>query len=176
MASSLSTLSSLLLNPYAQTAFNAGQAKQATDPIKPGATITARYTVGDDGDLLLRDVNVDSVNQGQEEAARKQQQRTSEESNRPSYTLGDISKPRATLSPSDEVSIFAALANQPLRLASPKPETQVNPNITDIALDDATPSAATISLAAQKQQQVAGLYARNLDITYNVDPIYSEAA
>ncbi len=174
MATSISTLSSLLLNPYAQNALSAAQNKSSIDPIKPGATINARYVVEEDGALQLQQVEL--LGQGQQGAANSQRKTFEESLNRPSYTLGDIAKPRATLTPADEAAIFSSGTAQAQRPGTPKLSAPVNPGITDIEPDDATPSANVVSLEAQKQQRVANLYARNLDITYNVDPVFSQAA
>jgi|GEM_PF-5512979 len=184
MASSISALNSLLLNPYTQNALNAAQSKQAIDPIKPGATVTARYTVGEDGELQLRQFDVgsvkviDPIGKGDERTTQEQQKKSSEEAPRRNYTFSDIAKPKAILLPSDEATLFSSIQSQPpLAIAKPSVEQNANSNITDIEVESPREkSAALNALASQKQQKVASLYARNLDIIYNIIPIYSQAA
>lgn len=173
------SLANLLLNPYAQTTLQAAQQNRAPiDPLKAGATITARYTLEEDGALSLRDVNVvDEAGDATSEQSQQQRQQTLAQQNRRNATFTDLIRPKATLNPADEVALFAAPANGPLQLAAPQTKQQPGdePGITDVIFDEATP-ADDVSLAAQKQQRVASLYARNADITFNVDPVYSQAA
>lgn len=185
MAVSLSsTLNSLLLNPYVQQ--NAAQGSVAripTDPIRPGATITARYTVEEDGALALRDVDVvEQIANSTSEQSQQKKQQAAEQQARQQYSFSDLAKPKPNLSPTDELELFARFAgvssNDPLRLAAPKAsDEQANePGITIFDADGNEVTNATANLASQRQQKVAFLYARNADVTYNVNPVFSEAA
>lgn len=174
-----SSLSALLLNPYASTTLQAAQqARAPIDPIRPGATITARYTVEEDGALSLRDVNVvDEAGDALSDQAAKQRQQTLAEQNRQQATLADLTRPKATLAPADEVILFAASTQDAPRLlqAGTGQQNDLGAGITEITFDD-EPAERDVSLEAQQKTKVASLYARNADITYNVDPVYSQAA
>lgn len=178
MTSSVSTLNSLLLNPYALN--NAAQ--QAVDPIKPGAAITARYTVADDGSLQLREFNVDAVkpvDPRPQQGSGRNLKNLSDEAPKRNTSFADITPARAILSPSDEVAIFA-LTNQDGDQLQPE-ELTANGNSSNVIeaqfeeLDKA-PAPKALSVAEQRQQKVANLYAQNLDVIYNANPLFSEAA
>lgn len=179
MAVSLSSTINSFLNPYAQTALQAAQARNGVDPIRPGATLTARYTVQEDGQLALRDVNLVDESSDSTSGQQGQQQQALAERDRRPASFADIARPRALLQPADEAAIFAAAlppAGRTLLLPSPTVAGGANgAGITDIAFEDAQP-AAEQDLAARQQLRVANLYARNADVTYNVDPVFSAAA
>ena len=181
MATSLSNLSSLLSSPYAQSALQ-GVSPRDPEPLKAGTSVTARYTVDEDGALALKDV---SINEPQDDGQGKQSSKrfnAQDNAQNTSATLASLARPKPTISPSDEVALFAGyggdLASQPAGA-----DTQLDNNVHDAVYEELTPdgeakpqASAQPSLGAQKQQSVANLYARNADAVYNVDPILSEAA
>lgn len=177
-----SPLSNLLLNPYTQQTYAALQQARdvSADAFRPGSTITARYTLDDEGALQLRDLEVvDATADSTSEQAGQQRQRTLAEQQGREGTLAGLSRPRAVLNPSDEVALFAAddLPTDTAQLTGPRGAYRngLQAGITEIGFDDA-PTARELSTAAQQQVKVAGLYARNADITFTVDPVYSQAA
>lgn len=184
MASSLSTaITSLLLNPYANYPAPMGQSTRPTgDAIKPaGTNNSARALLEADGALALRQVRVDAVADSTSEQARRQQQ--ANQYRQPS-SFADFARPKATLGPADEMALFASVledvggagvtAAVPLSAA---PRTANGAGITDITPDEDASARTTMqSLAEQRQANAAGLYARNADITFNIDPVYSQAA
>jgi hypothetical protein len=184
MSSSISSsLSALLASPYAsQSAIDKLRLGNATDPFKPGATVTARYTIEEDGNLALRDVNVvDAIDDATSDQAGDKRGNAAQQ-DLPRYSLSDISKPKANIGPSDEIALFAAPEEQPAAIDYQSELLEYTPpkangaGITDITLENAKTQPDQLSLAAQKQQRVANLYARNSDLVYNVDPVFSEAA
>lgn len=176
MSSNVSSLSSLLLNPYAQqSALNVLQPTGSPlDSLKPGANVTARYTVGEDGDLVLREVNLEAE---QQSGGKGKQLATNEDAPRRSGSFADISPAKASISPSDEVALFAATDEAGTQLL-PEPANNNQPNVFLAQYEEIgkAPAPELKTVAEQKQQNVANLYARNLDITYNITPAYSEAA
>lgn len=178
MATSLSTLNSLLLNPYAQTALQGVRNAAPVDAIKPGTTITARYTVQDDGELALRDVSLvdDALDDGAGQGGSNQRALAERDARTASFT--DFARPRAILNPSDELELFAAgdeNGNTTASLPAGQQKQNVNgAGITDVVVEEVQTAPQT--LAAQRQYQVADLYARNSDIVYNINPAFSEAA
>ncbi len=180
MAAGLSNLASLLMSPYAQGALQGTTARDSTDAFKTGTSITARYTVDEDGALALRDVN---INEPSDDSANGNRPRfnAEEEDSRPSTTLASLARPRAVMNPSDEVALFAGyggeLASQPAGASGSNVQDAVFEELDadGNSLEQPTDKAPT-TVAAQKQTQVANLYARNADVIYNVDPIMSDAA
>lgn len=178
-----STLTSLLLNPYAQTTLQAAQQQRGltpTDPIKPGTTLTARYMVEPDGELSLRDVNVvDAAEDATSEQSGQQSGRQLAARDERPASFADFARPRAIMSPSDEIQLFAAPKPAQATLALPSADgtrQYTVGNVTVIEPENSIVATGPLDIAAQQQQRVAGLYARNADITFNVDPAYSEAA
>ena len=217
-------MSSLSLSPFVSYAANAEQAnrfarlEQATldaanalrfsaagSSLAVGSTITARYQykVAADGALLplTHDIIAEPPrDQARREEAvdrRKQRQPGRDGLEEGRARLGYLARPRASLSPSDELAIFAALnaddrpqPAQGLSSLAPHAKLAHTPGVVDAvdengeAIDASlltySPGAAkdfvSPSLATRAQIQVAGLYARNNDIVYNATPISQLAA
>jgi hypothetical protein len=181
MASSVSALNSLLLNPYAQQAVQDVQFKGGLNPLKPGAAVTAHYSVGDDGELVLRDFNVDNAkvlapaDEKRRQPAKRDTGGDAERTPSRQASFSDIARPKATLAPSDEVEVFAASNNNgALRAIAADNNEHVSEAQYEEIGKAPTPEVKTV--AAQRQEKVANLYARNLDIIYNIVPVYSAAA
>lgn len=152
-----------------------------------GTTITARYKyrVAEDGSFIP--VSTQVTAEQAEDALTKQggrQPRRSyrDDERRPSFA--DFMRPRATLSPTDEMEIFAAFSNPatpfgiPLRtnykgqlgfttpLPSPAQATDENGEAIEAELL-APETPVTLNTATNRAQTaVADLYARNRDLIY----------
>src|SRR6478735_4483803 len=108
MSSNVSSLSSLLLNPYAQQRSALGALQptgSSLDSLKPGANVTARYTVSEDGDLVLREVNLEAE---QQSGGKGKQLATNEDQPRRSGSFADVSPARTNIAPADLAALFAA--------------------------------------------------------------------
>lgn len=175
MTSSISSLTALLLNPYAPTVTQA-QPRGQVLPVKP---VAPRFTPEDELELgALRGADT-----ARPQASDTVEDATANTGGRqaPAYSFSDISKPRIALPPAAEATLFAQQATVSLSpaLADPgnRDDAPTDANVSDAVFETLdTQRTELLSLAAQKQQRVASLYARNADITYNIDPIYSEAA
>lgn len=164
-----------------------------------GATITARYQykVAQDGSLVptQTQITADAPDDALADSGRRAPRRSYREDDRqPKFT--DFLKPRAQLSPSDELAIFAAFASVPTPFGIPLKAqfstagfiTQTTTQATDESgetveaelitptTSNATNAAAQGAFAARAQTAVAGLYARNSDIIYNITPVAVLAA
>lgn len=173
----------------------ANQLRQAAAnaPFAPGTTVTARYQyrVADDGSLvplqtqISTNVQPDDARQGDRRSGRFSQRNSNE---RP-QSLAGLLPPRASLSPTDELALFAVRGNtgqlRPQTLgqstslsSSPAIRAQVQDENGDVVEAEVItlPSRPEDQQAARAQLAVAGLYARNNDIVYNVTPISRLAA
>jgi hypothetical protein len=164
-----------------------------------GATITARYQykVAEDGTLVptQTQITTGAPDDALTDTGRRAPRRSYREDERqPKFT--DFLKPRALLSPSDELSIFASFAAAPTPFGIPLRAqfstagfiTQTTTQVTDengetVEAELITPTtsnagnaAAQSAFAARAQTAVAGLYARNADIIYNITPVAQFAA
>jgi hypothetical protein len=173
----------------------ANQLRQAaaSAPFAPGTTVTARYQyrVADDGSLvplqtqISTNVQPDDSRLGDRRSGRFSQRNSNERA----PSLADLVQPRASLSPTDEVALFAVrssagqtraqvLEQSPARLSTPIARTQVlDENGDSVEAEVITlPTRGEDQRVARAQSAVAGLYARNNDIVYNVTPISRLAA
>lgn len=173
----------------------ANQLRQAAAnaPFAPGTTVTARYQyrVADDGSLvplqtqISTNVQPDDARQGDRRSGRFFERNSNE---RP-QSLAGLLPPRASLSPTDEVALFAVrsstgqtraqvLEQSTSLSSSPAIRAQVQDENGDSVEAEviALPSRADDQRVARAQLAVAGLYARNNDIVYNVTPISRLAA
>ncbi len=154
------------------------------EEVRPGDRVTASYTVEADGSLALRKVSLNGRDQTEDALARESgQQQLPAREERQSQTapsLAALSRPKAQISPYEELLLFAS--NPADGKNSPLPSQVFNQGVSDAqyevldANSEAGGRAEILTLAAQRQQQVAGLYARNSDIVYNIEPAYSAAA
>ena len=183
----------------------AAQLKQAAAnaQFQVGATVTARYQykVAEDGSLVPTQTQItttapDDATRGG--SGRKGQRQALRDGSDRRPTLGDLAKPKAELSPTDELSIFAASGEAPSPLsaqAAVQSEQDVSPSspIAAEVLDEngqpveaqllrftggqaAPEKPASAAFSAQAQFTVAGLYARNSNVAYTVTPLASFAA
>ncbi len=173
----------------------ANQLRQAAAnaPFAPGTTVTARYQyrVADDGSLvplqtqISTNVQPDDARQGDRRSGRFSQRNSNE---RP-QSLAGLLPPRASLSPTDEVALFAVrssagqtraqvLEQSTSLSSSPAIRAQVQDENGDVVEAEVItlPSRPEDQRVARAQLAVAGLYARNNDIVYNVTPISRLAA
>jgi hypothetical protein len=159
----------------------AAQLRQAAadSPFQVGSTITAPE---------------DATRQGRK--AQRQATRDSLDARRQSF--GDLARPKPELSPTDELRLFAALAQVPSPLdlvqtgkTQPvRPAVQAKAEVLDENGDPveaelltgndeaaAQPEGSILnSILSRAQFTAAGLYARNSDVTYRVNPIVQFAA
>jgi hypothetical protein len=169
-----------------------GQAGSVS-PFVVGTTITARYQykVAEDGSLvpLQTQITTDIPKDGAQADANRRPGRNLERNNR-QPTFADIARPRATLSPSDELAIFG----ENTRGANEAPQTALeqqlenagSPTLALVSDENGQPVEAEVltfrrenSNAAQQkraQYSAAALYARNNDVVYTVSPISLLAA
>lgn len=173
----------------------ASQLRQAAAnaPFAPGTTVTARYQyrVADDGSLVPLQTQIstnaqpDDARQGDRRSGRFSQRNSNE---RP-QSLAGLLPPRASLSPTDEVALFAVrssagqtraqvLEQSTSLSSSPAIRAQVQDENGDVVEAEVItlPSRPEDQRVARAQLAVAGLYARNNDIVYNVTPISRLAA
>lgn len=173
----------------------ANQLRQASTSTKfsAGTTITARYQyrVADDGSLipLQTQISTNSQTEDARQGDRRSGRFFQRNGNERAPTLANLVQPRARLSPTDEVALFAvrgitnplrtqvleqstALASQPTIFT---PVQDENGNAVEAEVI-ALPSRVDDQRTARAQVAVAGLYARNNDIVYNVTPISRLAA
>lgn len=158
-----------------------------------GTTITARYQyrVAADGSLvpLQTQITTDAPADAGRVGDRRNGRAPSRNNGERLPTLANLLRPRANLSPSDEVALFAVRDNAvQAREVAIQQSQAVTASITRLAQasdenGDAV-EAEVITLRSRgediRQQRaqvsVAGLYARNNDIVYNVTPISRLAA
>jgi hypothetical protein len=183
----------------------AAQLRQAAAdaPFQVGSTITARYkyTVAEDGSLIPQQTRItttapDDATRNQNRKSQRQATRDGLDARRQSF--GDLARPKPELSPTDELRLFAALEQvpSPLDLAQSAktqpaaPVVQAKAEVLDENGDPveaelltgnneaaAQPEGSIItSIFARAQFAAAGLYARNNDVTYRVNPIVQFAA
>ena len=181
----------------------AAQIRQAAAnaPYQVGSTITARYQykVGPDGSLVPQQTQI--THTAPEDDATftgGRRQRANREDERRA-TLGDLARPKPELSPSDELSLFAA-AEAPHTVpvdvtdsAVPlSPIVQAKAEVLDengesveaelltgnATQEQAQPNKSPLLslLAARAQTAAANLYARNNDIVYSTTPLAAFAA
>ena len=161
-----------------------------------GTTITARYQykVAEDGSLVPTQTQItadapDNATQG----GSRQRNRAYREDDRKA-TLGDLAKPKADISPSDEVALFSgeqaaptvavnAAAQQPIEAASAvvSSEAEVldengDPVEAELLKSNSDSASGAGTFTYRQQYAVAGLYARNSDIAYNITPLAAFAA
>lgn len=168
-------------------------------PFPIGSTVTARYQykVAADGSLVptqtqvtteVEDETVDS------NGRRSQRQLYRENENQGRASFADILRPKPSLSPSDEIAIFATLNNAQIekneaRIAALQASTPDAPAFAEAVDSDGMPVLAEIltpqtaraegpkpAFSPSAQFSVATLYARNNDVVYNVTPIAQLAA
>ncbi len=167
---------------------------QAGGGIPPGTTLTARtqYKVQSDGSLLPLETSItaesDAVGSATDSPNGQKNARNFQnfEEGAP-RSLADILPPKAQLSPSEETTLFAVsvapAALQPqqaaLGSASVLAEEDGQPIEAELILpgeESTTNRTGATSLADQAHAQASGLYARNNDIIYNVEPVAAIAA
>ena len=170
----------------------------ANSPYQVGATITAKYQykVGPDGSLVPQQTQIthtapeDDVTtgyKGRRRASQQEEQRA---------TLADLANPKIEMSPSDEVSIFAAAEAPAAAPVDVTPTTTQASAVQAEVLDEngesvdaeiITSATADVEvphdktsfmslLAARAQTAAANLYARNSDIVYSTTPVTLAAA
>lgn len=173
----------------------ANQLRQAAtnSPFSPGTTVTARYQyrVADDGSLvplqtqISTSVQPDDARRGDRRSGRFSQRNSNERA----PTLADLRSPRARLSPTEELALFAERssagqarpqvleqsASLSSELALPAQVQDENGDIVEAEVIT-LPSRTESQRALRAQGAVAGLYARNNDIVYNVTPVSRLAA
>lgn len=153
--------------------------------IKPGTSVRAQYdyTVNEDGKLVQTSA---SITIGGDQQKRQQSAHYPPAQDERPQSFANIAKPRADLSPSDETQLFAVNAaaeygvpgsGRPVILRNGAHDQ--NGDAVDVELitnDGDEPRNDAQTLAAQKQQRIASLYAKNSDVIYNVDPVLQFAA
>lgn len=160
----------------------------AREPFAVGSTITARYQykVGQDGSLIplstqiTTEAPIDAKVTGL--TARRQRYKPEDELDERRPSFGDLARPKATLNPSDEVTLFASLVDDQAEITA-KPTSPIAAEVFD---DLGAPVAAELIAPQAKDNAprtnvnanfaVASLYARNNDIVYTVTPIAQFAA
>lgn len=197
MASISTSLNSLLATNFSNfgrigqgvnRTFNATQPpidelRQQLGGLKEGTTISARYDyrVGANGQLVQTG---STIKVGEEEQRRQQQQAYTQADER-QQTFADLAKPRADLSPSDELALFASEdapeGNQGLvpavllkNGAEDEDGTAIDVELITPGTQEPTGNASTLD--AQRQQRVSALYARNHDIQFTVNAAITLAA
>ncbi|OYW14208.1 MAG: hypothetical protein B7X02_00580 [Rhodospirillales bacterium 12-54-5] len=153
--------------------------------LPPNSTVTASYkfAVGSDGSLTPTEARIVTKTIGQGEAEGTPNPTSDKKSRRSgdqaTNGLSDIARPRAQLSPSDELTIFSSEDQGPGADPSANDDAAFLPeslkNVTNEAASAAR-NGNTLSLAARAQISAANLYARNADLVYNVNPVIYEAA
>ncbi|MDX2094729.1 MAG: hypothetical protein SFW64_02150 [Alphaproteobacteria bacterium] len=178
----------------------------AAAPFVVGSTVTARYRykVAEDGSLLplQTQITTELPEATPRRTGRRPEQPAAEGGFARHHGLADLARPQVSLSPAEELAVFAANENAtrsfrqarsgeqqaplPGVIASPNrkfltPASDENGRPVEIEL--LTPHAATEAGAAadsasrhRVQYAVAALYARNNDVVYNVTPISQLAA
>lgn len=168
----------------------------ATSPFVVGTTITARYQyrVAEDGSLvpLQTQITTDVPGDGVQTDANRRNGRNLQRRDERQPSFADIARPRVTLSPSDELEVFAQVntsgqAAQQAILKPPLATTFAASNVAaQVSDENGEPVEAEVltfrrentDTAQQQRAQfsVATLYARNNDVVYNVTPISQLAA
>ena len=154
--------------------------QSANDQFKVGSIITARYQykVGPDGGLVPIETQVTHEAAKDDPFARRggRQQRQQ-------YTFNDLVRPRAELSPSDEMALFAGedAVTGEVAAVAPSAAEAFDGEGQPVEAEIIPPKSAEVATAfskftSQVQFAVASLYARNNDIVYNVSPIAQLAA
>ncbi len=157
-----------------------------------GTVITARYQykVGADGALLPTQTRITTTAPDEQPAYRRgQRPGTRQEAADRQPSFQDLSRPKAELSPTEELALFAAVSESAapeLAAAAPAPAmaevTDEQGRVVEAQIltpgdapETAAPPAA-LNIAARAQFFAANLYARNNDVVYNVTPITQFAA
>lgn len=167
--------------------------------LEPGTTVTARYQykVGADGTLVPTETQItteandaDAVTRDGDNKQRSRQALTRQNEER-QQSFGDIAKPRALLSPADELALFASIAsesesasessaiNAPIAgeaVASDGSKVEVEIFTAGTPLAANQGSAQVLDLTARVKSSVAALYARNNDLVFSVNPAAQLAA
>lgn len=165
----------------------------AATPFAAGTIVTARYQyrVGVDGNLLPIETQITTTpsrDGGRVEGDRRTNRQLQRDDRRPS--IADLLRPRPSLSPSDELAVFAAIdgRGQGAEDIAQQQGLLTNPSSTlaaEVSDETGQPVEAEVLTfrprgrdARQQQAQVAvaSLYARNNDVVYNVSPISQLAA
>lgn len=195
MSSITTSLNALLASGFSDySALNASAAARppfgdaVANAVKPGTRVRAQidYTTNANGELVQTGATITIGDKNQ------QRQRSNTQGfllpNEREGSFADLAKPKANLTPAEELSVFAqnALAeaddegappNRPVILragAQDEDGATYDVELLTPDTDDAAKPAA--SLAAQRQQQAAGLYARNSFAVYASNPLLQMAA
>lgn len=158
--------------------------------LKPGSTVIARteYTVGAAGGLIPKSTSITVGSAAGADPLDRIDGKLStgfytSGAPLPAISFGDLAKPRALLSPTDEASLFDAdsveggLDGQSRRYYNQAGAEDENGE--SVAVEILAPDVADRdlpALAAQQQARISNLYARNNDIVYNVEPAIALAA
>lgn len=163
---------------------------QQSGNLPVGTTITAsyQYRVGPDGALYPTQTQITTESNEVESSAtdadgRKQRRSLMQQEDSREQSLRNVQPVKPQLSPTDEVALFAdaqlAVAAQPVT-GEAVDATGIAVNVTILppgVSDQAAVSRAEVLTISQRNQAgVAGLYARNSDISYSVYPLASIAA
>lgn len=152
--------------------------------LREGTTISARYDyrVGPNGQLVQTGTTI-TTREAQEREEQQRQRQAATQTDDRKQSFSDLAKPKAQLSPFDELALFAGQEDA----AEPGAQTITIPN--GAAEEDGTPievelltpelgqnTAPAQSLAARWQQQVSNLYARNFNLGATAFPVIEFAA
>lgn len=148
-------------------------AQQGRLPV--GATITARYVykVGPDGALVPTETQLSARAVGDETSGRGASQRG--DGRGPS--LQDLTQPKAALSPSEELALFASdagAAGTPIMGEGHAPTAAPNAALPNA--ETANASATQAPTTPSPEYVAANVYARNNDVVYHTSPIADFAA
>lgn len=153
-----------------------------------GSTITARYQykVASDGSLIPLESKI-TAQRPEDSLVQERGSRRSPRQYDPDRPprFSDLAKPKPELSPAEELALYAAEGEEGV----PKPEAAMSNPILEVVDEQGVPVEAEViapevAKGGEKfaaaydrfQQSVAGLYARNHDISYNITPMAVLAA
>jgi len=155
-------------------AAEAARLAQLQQGLAPNSVVTASYQfkVANDGTLTATEAKITAQPAAQDDESARQ--KLLQKQRQSSGGLDDITRPRVQLSPSDELAIFSSTEEEQ---QSAQPDAQGEQAAGDHSTSEQQEgSSAPLSLEAQAQIKAAGIYARNSDLVYNVNPIVYEAA
>lgn len=148
-------------------------------PLKPGTQVTARYeyTVDPLGKLVAGNASVTALSP--EEQGKNGFAAFTAADERPKR-FSDFQKPRPTLEPADEALLFAsdpfAASSVPAGIAIGGAQDEQGQAIEVEIIAPRDPNRPVLSAAAQQQQKISDLYARNHALAYGSDPVLAFAA
>ena len=180
------------------------QAATENNAFKVGATVTARYQykVAADGSFIPVQTQIttdapDADKQGLANGRRNARRPLREDGTDRPPSFADFTPPKPHLSPADEISVFATLAqsiSSAFTQATPRAGSTTAPGIRAAevvdedgqfvqaeiffgpTIGDITREASSTALNSRAQFSVATLYARNHNAQYQVEPVVQFAA